>query len=147
MRTARHKTVQRKTKKVCGSTGIERLQNLLELVERRLAQVDVIRDLLKDTNGEPETITIRWHGKEEIIEHPWVWLAIYDEVEEAGDVTTRELLRRRFCKDESYWRTCDALYLSHSMYYSLLRDITYYALALAVSSGIVDPRPVNEQEE
>ena len=144
MRTARHKTVQRKNKKPYG--GIERLRDMLELVERRLAQVDVVRDLLKDTYGEPESITIRWHGKEEIIEHPCVWIAVYDEVEEAGDLTTRELLRRRFC-DEPYWKTCDALYLSTSMYYDKIREILCYALVLAVGNGIVDPRTVNEQEK
>lgn len=167
--------------------GIERQDELIELIEKRFHQEDLIRDALRkkgdtDTTGEttedgasaekestfksdalpinddptttaetppadaddsfdsPESVTIRWHGQNETITDPRVWLTVFDTVREAGDVITREVAHRRF-HGESYWKTCDALYLSTGTYYHHVRAILHYAFACAVHHRLIDPRP------
>lgn len=106
---------------------------------------DALAASARDCDEPLYTVTVLWHGKEETVKHPEVWLTIFDDVKEAGDAITRELVRRRFC-DEPYWKTCDALYLSHSAYYHNVREILHYTLACAVSYGILDPRPKHPAE-
>lgn len=175
--------------------GIERQDELIELIERRFHQEDLIRDALRhanatdgDTSAEdgtsaeietasaataegaptandstapndktavttsetrstdtkdgtaPDAVTIRWHGQHETITDPLVWLTVFDTVREAGDVVTREIADRRF-HGESYWKTCDALYLSTGTYYHHVRAILHYAFACAVYHRLIDPRP------
>ena len=87
-----------------------------------------------------ETVTIRWHGQNETITDPRTWLTVFDTVRKAGDVITREVADRRF-HGESYWKTCDALYLSTGTYYHHVRAILHYAFACAVYHRLIDPRP------
>lgn len=87
-----------------------------------------------------ETVTIRWHGQNETICSPRTWLTVFDTVRHAGDVITREVADRRF-HGESYWKTCDALYLSTGTYYHHVRAILHYAFACAVYHRLIDPRP------
>lgn len=87
-----------------------------------------------------ETVTIRWHGQNETITEPRTWLTVFDTVRKAGDVITREVADRRF-HGESYWKTCDALYLSTGTYYHHVRAILHYAFACAVYHRLIDPRP------
>ncbi|MBQ6712452.1 MAG: hypothetical protein IJN28_01520 [Selenomonadales bacterium] len=87
-----------------------------------------------------ESVTIRWHGQNETITDPRIWLTVFDTVREAGDVITREVAHRRF-HGESYWKTCDALYLSTGTYYHHVRAILHYAFACAVYHRLIDPRP------
>ena len=87
-----------------------------------------------------ETVTIRWHGQNETICAPRTWLTVFDTVRHAGDVITREVADRRF-HGESYWKTCDALYLSTGTYYHHVRAILHYAFACAVYHRLIDPRP------
>lgn len=87
-----------------------------------------------------ETVTIRWHGQNETICDPRTWLTVFDTVRHAGDVITREVADRRF-HGESYWKTCDALYLSTGTYYHHVRAILHYAFACAVYHRLIDPRP------
>ena len=113
--------------------------------EERSAVLSVVSG--SEGGDEPlRSVTVIWHGKEETIDHPEVWLRIFADVSEAGDAITRELVRRRF-RDEPYWKTCDALYLSHSAYYHNVREILHYALACAVGYGILDPRPPKQTAE
>ena len=178
--------------------GIERQDELLELIEKRFHQEDLIRTALNkkdeanaeanadettssaaesnapsadagddpyadtgeapsadagdapyaDANEAPsatagdiaETVTIRWHGQNETITDPRTWLTVFDTVRKAGDVITREVADRRF-HGESYWKTCDALYLSTGTYYHHVRAILHYAFACAVYHRLIDPRP------
>lgn len=173
--------------------GIERQDELLELIEKRFHQEDLIRTALNkkdeanaetnadettssaDTSDAPsaeksadpaeatatagddpstdasetpsaiasntaETVTIRWHGQNETITDPRTWLTVFDTVRKAGDVITREVADRRF-HGESYWKTCDALYLSTGTYYHHVRAILHYAFACAVYHRLIDPRP------
>ncbi len=185
--------------------GIERQDELIELIERRFHQEDLIRDALRKKNADETAVTagdapfadetavtagdapfadetavtageapsadetavtagdapfadetavtagdapsadetavtIRWHGKPETITDPLVWLTVFDTVREAGDVITREVADRRF-HGESYWKTCDALYLSTGTYYHHVRAILHYAFACAVYHRLIDPRP------
>ena len=87
-----------------------------------------------------ETVTIRWHGQNETITDPRTWLTVFDTVRKAGDVITRKVADRRF-HGESYWKTCDALYLSTGTYYHHVRAILHYAFACAVYHRLIDPRP------
>lgn len=93
-----------------------------------------------DTSDALESVTIRWHGQNETITDPRIWLTVFDTVREAGDVITREVAHRRF-HGESYWKTCDALYLSTGTYYHHVRAILHYAFACAVYHRLIDPRP------
>ena len=173
--------------------GIERQDELLELIEKRFHQEDLIRTALNkkdeanaeanadettssaDAGDDPsaektadpaeatatagdapsadasetpsatagdiaETVTIRWHGQNETITDPRTWLTVFDTVRKAGDVITREVADRRF-HGESYWKTCDALYLSTGTYYHHVRAILHYAFACAVYHRLIDPRP------
>ncbi len=177
--------------------GIERQDELIELIEKRFHQEDLIRDALgkmsekddisaaentssaKETiiEGVPfeqdattpesapsaeetvpaedtadstpsaektpvtaESVTIRWHGQNETIADPRIWLTVFDTVRDAGDAVTREVANRRF-HGESYWKTCDALYLSTGTYYHHVRAILHYAFACAVYHRLIDPRP------
>lgn len=92
------------------------------------------------TDSAAETVTIRWHGQNETICDPRTWLTVFDTVRHAGDVITREVADRRF-HGESYWKTCDALYLSTGTYYHHVRAILHYAFACAVYHRLIDPRP------
>lgn len=93
-----------------------------------------------DASDTAETVTIRWHGQNETITDPRTWLTVFDTVRKAGDVITREVADRRF-HGESYWKTCDALYLSTGTYYHHVRAILHYAFACAVYHRLIDPRP------
>lgn len=92
------------------------------------------------------SVSLRWHGEDETIDSPEIWLTVFDDVRAAGDAITREILRRRF-HGEPYWKTCDALYLSPNTYYHHIREMLHYALACATASGILDPRPPKPQEQ
>ena len=180
--------------------GIERQDELLELIEKRFHQEDLIRDALRkkdEANAETasadertsyaeestapadadertpvseahtadeatapadadeatapaedsatadeatDSVTIRWHGQNETICAPRTWLTVFDTVRKAGDAVTREVADRRF-HGESYWKTCDALYLSTGTYYHHVRAILHYAFACAVYHRLIDPRP------
>jgi hypothetical protein len=115
--------------------GIPRQRKMFDIVERRFEQVEMIREAVKE-GGE---VTIRWHGNEEVIEQADKWIAVYDEVYRAGDGLVKEIMERRF-RGESYWKTCDILYLSTGAYYTYVRDILHYAVACAVAYGIFDLR-------
>lgn len=172
--------------------GIERQDELIDLIEKRFHQEDLIRTALRKKDEETadertdetndiaaaeqaeataeestsaekpaeadeslcteadsatdhagdatDTVTIRWHGQNETIADPRTWLTVFDTVREAGDVVTREVAKRRF-HGESYWKTCDALYLSTGTYYHHVRAILHYAFACAVYHRLIDPRP------
>lgn len=112
--------------------GIPRQRKMFDIVERRFEQIDMIREAI--AKGET---SIRWHRVEEVIEQPEKWIAVYEEVYRAGDGLMKEIMARRF-RGESYWKTCDILYLSTGAYYTYVRDILHYAIACAVAYGIFD---------
>ena len=114
-----------------GSTPAEKITN---------STADAFSADTSDTSDALESVTIRWHGQNETITDPRIWLTVFDTVREAGDVITREVAHRRF-HGESYWKTCDALYLSTGTYYHHVRAILHYAFACAVYHRLIDPRP------
>lgn len=101
---------------------------------------DLADEIASNASDIAETVTIRWHGQNETITDPRTWLTVFDTVRKAGDVITREVADRRF-HGESYWKTCDALYLSTGTYYHHVRAILHYAFACAVYHRLIDPRP------
>lgn len=123
-----------------GSAPVEAIADSTPAEEITTSTADTFSADTSDTSDALESVTIRWHGQNETITDPRIWLTVFDTVREAGDVITREVAHRRF-HGESYWKTCDALYLSTGTYYHHVRAILHYAFACAVYHRLIDPRP------
>ena len=123
-----------------GSTPAEVIADSTPAEKITNSTADAFSADTSDTSDALESVTIRWHGQNETITDPRIWLTVFDTVREAGDVITREVAHRRF-HGESYWKTCDALYLSTGTYYHHVRAILHYAFACAVYHRLIDPRP------
>lgn len=123
-----------------GSAPAEAIADSTPAEEITTSTADAFSADTSDTSDALESVTIRWHGQNETITDPRIWLTVFDTVREAGDVITREVAHRRF-HGESYWKTCDALYLSTGTYYHHVRAILHYAFACAVYHRLIDPRP------
>ena len=123
-----------------GSAPVEAIADSTPAEEITTSTADAFSADTSDTSDALESVTIRWHGQNETITDPRIWLTVFDTVREAGDVITREVAHRRF-HGESYWKTCDALYLSTGTYYHHVRAILHYAFACAVYHRLIDPRP------
>ena len=123
-----------------GSAPAEAIADSTPAEEITTSTADTFSADTSDTSDALESVTIRWHGQNETITDPRIWLTVFDTVREAGDVITREVAHRRF-HGESYWKTCDALYLSTGTYYHHVRAILHYAFACAVYHRLIDPRP------
>lgn len=136
------------------SYGIARQREAIELIGRRFEQIGTIRQALDEEKSymtklpdDPkDAIMIRWKGKEEKIEKPEIWLKIFENVAHDGDAVIREIITRRY-NNESYWKTCDDLFISTGMYYTHVKDILGYALALAVAYGVINVMPAETDEQ
>ena len=125
------------------SYGIARQREAIELIGRRFEQIGTIRQALDEEKSymtklpdDPkDAVLIRWKGKEEKIEKPEIWLKIFENVARDGDAVIREIITRRY-NNESYWKTCDDLFISTGMYYTHVKDILGYALALAFTLAL-----------
>ena len=133
-------TTPESTSSADGSAPVEAIADSTPAEEITTSTADAFSADTSDTSDALESVTIRWHGQNETITDPRIWLTVFDTVREAGDVITREVAHRRF-HGESYWKTCDALYLSTGTYYHHVRAILHYAFACAVYHRLIDPRP------
>lgn len=74
------------------------------------------------------------------IKWPESWLGAFDEAYSRLDGITRDIMRRRYQRNEGYVKTSIALNVSERTYYSVVDDIKSYVVIVAIQHGLVQVR-------
>lgn len=83
-------------------------------------------------------VVLELRNKAVRVDSPEVWLDILDNlVDKYQDGVKGKLIRRRYIMKETILNTCKDLFIAKTTYYSLLNEVMFFALLLAVERRLV----------